>query len=93
MAGPNIRATDGSLNIAVVSGAARTGIQDASGNVNVVVSDGLSVKGAHHPCGAWWVTASPAGYHGIKAPDGSLYVSVSPYTTIGQRVTVVSGSL
>jgi len=93
MAGPNIRATDGSLNIAVVSGATRTGIQDASGNVNVVVSDGLSVKGAHHPCGAWWVTSSPAGYHGIKAPDGSLYVSVSPYTTIGQRVTVVSGSL
>lgn len=93
MAVQGIRATDGSINIAVVDGSTRTGVQNASGHVNVVVSDGLTVKGAHHPCGAWWVTESTAGYHGIRAPDGSLYVSVSPYTTIGQRVTVVSGAL
>lgn len=88
----SLYAADGSMNITVVDGNTYTGIYAPNGSINAVVSDGSSYVGAYHPCGAWWVTVS-SGENTIKAPDGSLYVQETPYTTGGQRVTVVSGSL
>lgn len=88
-----VYASDGSMNITVVSGTTLTGTYASDGSINVVVSTGLVFVGAYHPCGAWWVTVAPSGVHGIRAPDGSLYVSETPFTNDGQRVTVVSGSL
>jgi hypothetical protein len=85
-------AADGSLNITIVSGAARTGVYAADGSVNTVVSDGNDARGAYHPCGAWWIAVAPT-IKGFRAPDGSMNVSATPYTGGGQRVTVVSGSL
>lgn len=88
-------AADGSINISVVDGSTYTGLMAADGSVNCVVSTGSSYVGAYHPCGAWWVTVSPGTLVGLRAPDGSLYVSQAgmPSTNSGQPVTVVSGSL
>lgn len=85
-------AADGSMNVTVVSGTTGTGLYARDGSINVVKSSG-SANGAYHPCGALWVTVATSGGHPLRAPDGSLYVSESPYTNGGQRVTVVSGSL
>lgn len=88
-------ASDGSINLTVVSGSSFTGVYANDGSYNVVVSPGTYV-GAYHPCGALYVTVAVSPTTGalpIRAPDGSLYVSVSPYTNGGQKVTVVSGSL
>lgn len=87
-------AADGSWNVTVVDGLTYTGLAAADGSYNVAVSDGVAYKGAYHPCGAWWVITAPAPAVGAQtrtAPDGSLYVTQSPYTNGGQRVTVVSG--
>lgn len=89
-------AADGSINVTVVDGSSYTGLYAADGSVNVIKSTGSAYVGAYHPCGAWWVTLTPAPSTGgapIRAPDGSLNVSTSPYTNGGQKVTVVSGSL
>ncbi len=86
-------AADGSLRITVVDGLTRTGAHAPDGSYNVVVSDGSALVGAVHPCGAWWVTVAPSNTRKLRAPDGSLYVQETPYTTGGTRVTVVSGSL
>lgn len=89
-----VHAADGSMNISVVSGSVYTGLYAADGSYNVVVSPGGSQVGAYSPCGAWYVTVAPANtLIGIRAPDGSLYVYTGTYTGMGQRVTVVSGSL
>lgn len=87
------QAADGSLNVTVVSGSALTGLYAADGSINVIVPTGGGYKGAYHPCGALYVTVAPSNLHSIRAPDGSLYVTTTPYTYFGQRVTVVSGSL
>jgi len=88
-------AADGSWNVTVVSGSSYTGLMAADGSVNVVSSPGSSYVGAYHPCGALYVTkitASPTS-SSIRAIDGSLNVSVSPYVTPNsQRITVVGGS-
>lgn len=86
-------AADGSWRVSVVDGTTRTGRYAADNSLNIIASDGLSPHGRTHRCGAMYVTVAPSGYHGINAPDGSLYVSESPYTNKGQHVTVVSGSL
>jgi hypothetical protein len=89
-------AADGSMNVTVVDGVSYTGLYAADGSINVIKSTGLVYVGAYHPCGAWWVTLSPTPStypNPVRAPDGSLNVSESPYTNGGQRVTVVSGSL
>lgn len=90
-----VYAADGSLNVTVVDGSTRTGIYAANGSLNVVLAPSpvTAPVGAYHPCGAWYVTVAPSGVHPIRAPDGSLYVSESPYTDFGQRVTAVSGDL
>lgn len=87
------QANDGSWNVSVVTGAARTGLYAADGSFNVVQANGASYVGAYHPCGAWWVTPSTPGVHPLRAPDGSLYVTQTPFTNSGQRVTVVAGVL
>jgi hypothetical protein len=87
---------DGSMNVSVVSGTSYTGLQAADGSINVILSPGTSYVGAYHPCGAIWVTnaiSPPVGALPRQAPDGSLYVSQTPYTYGAQHVTVVSGSL
>lgn len=89
----SLYAADGSLNITVVNGNTYTGLYAADGSINVVVSNGSSIVGAYHPCGAWWVTVAGSGLLPARAPDGSLYIATTPYTTRGTRVTVVSGSL
>lgn len=89
-------ASDGSINVSVVSGSSYTGLYAADGSINVIKAPGGTYVGAYHPCGAWWVNVatSPAvGANPIRNVDGSLNVSTSPYTNGGQRVTVVSGSL
>lgn len=89
-------AADGSMNVTVVTGSTYTGLYAPDGSVNVIKAPGGTYVGAYHPCGAWWVTLTPSptiGASPIRAPDGSLNVSQSPYTNGGQRVTVVSGSL
>lgn len=89
-------AADGSLNVSVVDGSVYTGLYAADGSYNVVISDGSAYVGAYHPCGAWNVTDAPAPSTGalpLRAPDGSLNVSQTPYTNGGQHVTVVSGTI
>jgi hypothetical protein len=89
-------AADGSMNVTVVDGLSYTGLHAADGSINVILAPGGTYVGAYHPCGAWYVTVAPVEVtrpNPIRAPDGSLNVSVSPYTNGGQRVTVVSGSL
>lgn len=92
----SLYATDGSVNVTVVNGSTSTGIYASDGSINVVVATGGIYLGAYHPCGAWWVTVAPTPSvvpNPLRAPDGSLYVSVTPFTNGGQHVTVVSGSL
>ena len=87
-------ASDGSLNVTVVTGSSYSGVYAADGSINVIKSPGGTYVGAYHPCGAWYVTVSPGTSVPIRAPDGSLYVQQSPGThNEGQPVTVVSGSL
>lgn len=86
-------AADGSINVTVVSGSSLTGLYAADRSWNVVLASGSSYVGAVHPCGAYWVTVAPSGTHPLRAPDGSLYVSETPFTNGGRKVTVVSGSL
>lgn len=93
---PGLYAPDGSFYISVIDETSLTDLYAADGSINVVVAPGNQLVGSTHPCGGWWVTVSPTP-SGIptpnRAPDGSLYVSVSPYTNGGQHVTVLSGSL
>lgn len=86
-------ASDGSINVTVVSGSSITGLNALDGSLNVILSPGTLV-GLHHPCGAMYVTLVSSGIHGYYAADGSMNIAVSPYTSTGAtRVTVVSGSL
>lgn len=89
-------AANGSMNVTVVDGTSYTGLYAADGSINVVVSPGGTYVGKYHPCGAWYVTVATSPSVGalpVQAPDGSLFVSETPFTNGGIRVTVVSGSL
>ena len=90
-------AADGSYNVTVVSGSTYTGLYAADGSYNVVVSNSSVYAGLYNPCGAYnvlVVPTPPAGQENpIYAPNGSLYVSQTPFTNGGMKVTVVSGSL
>lgn len=89
----SVYATDGSFRLTVVDGLSWTGVYAHDQSINVVVTSGTNWAGTYHPCGAWWVTVAPSGTIKARAPNGSLYVQETPYTTGGQKVTVVSGSL
>lgn len=89
-------ATDGSLNVTVVSGATVTGRLAANGSLNVVSTGTTTgpVRSVNHACGAAWVKLDNTGPNSANAADGSLNVTTSPYNGKGAtRVTVVSGSL
>lgn len=89
-------AVDGSINVSQISGASYSGLYAADGSYNVVIAPGGSYVGSYHPCGALYVTTAPApsvGAQTMRAPDGSLYVSQTPYTNGAQRITVVSGTI
>lgn len=91
-------AADGSMNLTVVDGTTYTGVTASDGSTNVIKSDGFSTYvGAHHPCGALWVSLYPgSGISPARAPDGSLVVNDTagmPARGMGAPVTVVSGSL
>lgn len=88
-----LHAADGSLNITVVDGTTLTGLYAADGSFNVVVVSGGGLKGIYHPCGALNVTVVTSGLSSFYAADGSMNISVSPYVTGSQEVTVVAGSL
>lgn len=89
-----IYAADGSFNVTVVDGTSYTGVMAADGSYNVIKSPGNAEVGAYHPCGAYWVTLTDGSKTGYRAPDGSLYITDSPYTLNGAaKVTVVSGTL
>jgi hypothetical protein len=87
-----IYAADGSFNLTIVSGSVYTGLYAADGSYNVVQAPGNVYVGAYHPCGAWWVTHVSGPVGPIRAADGSLNVTDTPYFTGAQKVTVVSGS-
>lgn len=88
-----VYASNGAMNVTVVSGLTLTGIYASDGSINVIESPGSSFVGAYHPCGAWYVTVVTSGLVGHYAPDGSMNVAVSPFTASGAvRVNVVSGS-
>lgn len=87
-------AADGSINISIVDGNTLTGLRAADGSLYVVVAPNpvTAPVGAFHPCGGWWVTLTTGNVLSARAPDGSLYVSDSPYDNGATKVTVVSGS-
>ena len=89
-------AADGSWNVAVVDGSTYTGITSPDGAINVFQSAETGPIGLYAPCGAFNVTIAGApvlAFNPRQAPNGSLNISVSPYTNGGQHVTVVSGVL
>lgn len=88
-------AADGSWNVTLVTGTTYTGLYSNSGGYNIVFAPGNVYVGAQHPCGALWVTTAPSSIYPTpaRAPDGSLYVSVSPYVNGGQRITLIGLSL
>jgi len=89
-------AADGSWNVAVVDGSVYTGATSVDGAVNVFQSVAAGPIGLYAPCGAYNVTVAGTpvlAFNPRQAPNGSLNISVSPYTNGGQRVTVVSGVL
>jgi hypothetical protein len=87
-------ASDGSINITVVSGDVFTGVMASDGSLNVVVADGTYL-GLYHPCGAIQVTAVDGDtFVGFYAVDGSMNVFEGTSRACGATpVTVVSGSL
>jgi hypothetical protein len=92
----SLYAADGSINVSVVDGSTRTGLQAADGSYNVIASPGSSYVGLYHPCGAYYVTpVTDNTFRPSHAPDGSLYVTNtgSPSKNQGLPVTVVSGTL
>ncbi len=90
-------ASDGSFNGTIVDGLTYTGVYAADGSINMVDATGLVYVGAYHPCGAWWITQVPSNPPfevPVRAPDGSLYINITPYPNVGgQKVTIVGGSL
>lgn len=89
----SLYAADGSFNVSIVSGSSYTGLMAADGSYNVVKAPGGSYVGAYAPCGAYYVTVTDSAKRGFRAPDGSLYVSSSPYVPNGAaRITIVAGS-
>jgi len=92
----SLYATDGSINVTVVSGSSWSGLYAGDGSLNVIASPGSSFVGLYHPCGALYVTpVTNNSFYAAYAPDGSLYVTNTgmPSKTQGQPVTCVSGNL
>lgn len=82
-------AADGSINVSVVS-ASGSQLYASDGSWNVIHVDGVGVVDT--TTGALRVTLTTSNQNSLYAPDGSRYISVSPYKTNTIRITVVSGS-
>jgi len=85
------QATDGSLNVTVVDGTTWVGRIAKDGSLNVFQVDGSTWTGRNHTSGAVNVVVIASGEYDINNKCGAVNVSVSPYITGTQRVTVVSG--
>lgn len=79
-------APDGSAIFRQVSGSSLVGVNSASGGINVVL--GHTGTGIYHPSGAYRATIADSSSRGIYAADGSLNLSLYPYTYTGQRATL-----
>lgn len=65
----------GQRQINIVPGTSYTGLYSADGKYNgVLTTESTTIKGAYHPCGAFWVTSSDGSKTTAQAPDGSQYV-------------------
>ena len=86
--------SDGSIRVTVVDGLTRVGTYAADGSWNVIEAPGPATTkvGVYHSCGARYVTLQAVAVSSIYAPDGSLNVSVTPYVSGTQKVTVVAGA-
>lgn len=84
---------DESINVTVVNGLTWVGRAAPDGSLNVIVPPATPWIGQAHPCGAATVTETLADVNTIAAPNGSMYVSETPYFKGSRRVTVVSGAL
>lgn len=93
MAYTGLYATDGSWNIAVVDGTTYVGSTSVDGALNVFQSAVGGNIGSTAPSGARHVTVSTSPTVSVQANNGSMNISVSPYTNGGRHVTVVSGVL
>lgn len=83
-------ASDGSINVSVVSAGTYAGLYHNDYSWNVIQDSGF---GSSDPgTGALRVTLTSAAVNSIYAPDGSQYVSVSPYVANTLKITVVNGS-
>lgn len=91
-------ATDGSINVTVVTGSTPVGAYAPDGSLNVILSNPSVVTGLYHASGAMYVTVA---YEGSSrsplpayAPNGSRYVSIAPFVALegAMRITVVSGT-
>lgn len=88
----SISAGDGSLNVSVVDGSSYTGLRAPDGSLYVVNNNGSSFVGASNHCGGWNVTYVTSDVSSIRAQDGSLNVTTSPFVKGAMKVSVVSGS-
>jgi hypothetical protein len=87
-------AIDGSTNVTVVTGAARTGLYAPDGSINVVQVDGNTLVGRYHPCGAYNVFRSTGSAVGHNHSSGAFIVSKNgAFVENTRKVTVVSGVL
>jgi hypothetical protein len=86
---------DRTIRVSIVDGSTRVGLRAVDGSINVVVSpnDGVKRGSTHSASGARYGLRAPASNISFFAPDGSHYLSTTPFTTRGTPVTVVSGVL
>lgn len=84
-------AADGSINVSVVSAGSYSGLYHNDYSWNVIPST-TGFGYVDPPTGAIRVTLTAVPVNSIYAPDGSMYVSVSPYIGNTRHVTVVNGS-
>lgn len=79
-----------SIKTKVVSGAARTGLYDPDGSINIVLAPVVTAPiGCMHPCGAWYVTVGTLGRY---AADGSFKVTTSATTSLNGPIWVTAVS-
>lgn len=83
-------AQDGSINVSVVTTGTYVGLYHNDYSWNVIVTTGFGYEDPS--TGALRVTLTSTPVNSIYAPDGSQYVSVSPYVANTLHVTVVNGS-
>lgn len=89
---PGFYAADGSWNISAETAANNRGKQAGHGGLNMSKTSAGGV-GIHGPSGQMRITYTATNVNSRYAPDGSLYVTTTPYVQGAQRVTVVSGAL